>query len=168
MAQRPAHEQKAKIVAEIAAKLKDNQGTAIAEYKNLTVAQMTELRREALKQGIEVKVYKDSLVRRAAEEDGFNELIPFLTKQNVFIFSKEDGVAAPKLVANFAKKNPDLILKAGIFEGQVKDTAGITEIASLPSREDLYSMFANSLLYPLRQVMNAINAVAEKKEQEQN
>ncbi|UKS54431.1 50S ribosomal protein L10 [Mycoplasma feriruminatoris] len=158
---RPAHARKAEIVAEIVSKIKSAQGVAIAEYKHLTVAKMTELRVQALKQNIDIKVYKDSLVRRAAEELGLVDLIPFLTQQNVFIFSTEDSISAAKLVANFAKKNDALKLKAGIYEGKVVDTAGINEVASLPSKEELYSMFASSLLYPLRKVMAAINAVAE-------
>ena len=161
--ERPAHAKKALVIQEIAQKLTTNNGVAIAEYKNLTVAQMTTLRQEALKQGIEVKVYKDSLVRRAASENNLEPLNQFLTQQNVFIFSKEDGVAAPKLVAEFAKKNKALVLKAGIFEGKIQDTTAINNIASLPSKEELYSMFANSLLYPLRQVMSAIKAVANTK-----
>lgn len=158
---RPAHARKAEIVAEIVSKIKSAQGVAIAEYKHLTVAKMTELRVQALKQNIDIKVYKDSLVRRAVEELGLVDLIPFLTQQNVFIFSNEDLISAAKLVANFAKKNEALKLKAGIYEGKVVDTAGINEVASLPSKEELYSMFASSLLYPLRKVMAAINAVAE-------
>ncbi|ABC01175.1 50S ribosomal protein L10 [Mycoplasma capricolum subsp. capripneumoniae] len=158
---RPAHARKAEIVAEIVSKIKSAQGVAIAEYKHLTVAKMTELRVQALKQNIDIKVYKDSLVRRAVEELGLVDLIPFLTQQNVFIFSNEDSISAAKLVANFAKKNEALKLKAGIYEGKVVDTAGINEVASLPSKEELYSMFASSLLYPLRKVMAAINAVAE-------
>ncbi|UZK64391.1 50S ribosomal protein L10 [Mycoplasma mycoides subsp. capri] len=158
---RPAHARKAEIVAEIVSKIKSAQGVAIAEYKHLTVAKMTELRVQALKQNIDIKVYKDSLVRRAAEELGLVDLIPFLTQQNMFIFSNEDSISAAKLVANFAKKNDALKLKAGIYEGKVVDTAGINEVASLPSKEELYSMFASSLLYPLRKVMAAINAVAE-------
>ncbi|WP_434323840.1 50S ribosomal protein L10 [Mycoplasma capricolum] len=158
---RPAHAHKAEIVAEIVSKIKSAQGVAIAEYKHLTVAKMTELRVQALKQNIDIKVYKDSLVRRAVEELGLVDLIPFLTQQNVFIFSNEDSISAAKLVANFAKKNEALKLKAGIYEGKVVDTAGINEVASLPSKEELYSMFASSLLYPLRKVMAAINAVAE-------
>ncbi|AOQ21835.1 50S ribosomal protein L10 [Mycoplasma capricolum] len=158
---RPAHARKAEIVAEIVSKIKSAQGVAIAEYKHLTVAKMTELRVQALKQNIDIKVYKDSLVRRAVEELGLVDLIPFLTQQNVFIFSNEDSIFAAKLVANFAKKNEALKLKAGIYEGKVVDTAGINEVASLPSKEELYSMFASSLLYPLRKVMAAINAVAE-------
>ncbi|KAF5295825.1 hypothetical protein FQA39_LY12998 [Lamprigera yunnana] len=105
---------------------------------------------------------KDSLFTRAVEQNNMSEITEYLTQQNVFIFSYDDSVAAAKLVADFAKENEKLILKAGIYEGKVMDTKAITEIASLPSKPDLYSMFASSLIYPLRQVMAAINAVADK------
>lgn len=161
---RPAHAKKAEIVAEIVSKIQSAQGVAIAEYKHLTVEQMSSLRRQALKQGIEIKVYKDSLVRRAVEELNLAELNEYLTQQNVFVFSNEDAIGAAKLVAKFAKENEALKLKAGVYEGTAMDTAAITEIATLPSKEDLYSMFASSLLYPIRQVMAVINAVADTKQ----
>ncbi|ATZ19066.1 50S ribosomal protein L10 [Williamsoniiplasma somnilux] len=160
--QRPAHAIKAEIVLAIAGKLK-SPGVAVAEYKNLTVAQMTKFRQAALKQNIEVKVYKDSLVRRAAEASGLEGLSEFLTQQNVFIFS-EDSIAAAKLVAEFAKTNEDMKLKAGIIEGAIMDTAAINEIASLPSKDELYGMFASSLIYPLRQFMNVVKEIAKTKE----
>lgn len=160
--QRPAHARKAELVAEIAGKLK-SPGVAIAEYKNLTVAQMTKFRQAALKQNIEVKVYKDSLVTRAAKDAGFDELTEFLTQQNVFIFS-QDSIAAAKLVAEFAKTNPDMKLKSGIIEGAVLNTAQINEIAALPTKDELYSMFASSLIYPLRQFMNVVKEIANTRE----
>ncbi|ATZ16850.1 50S ribosomal protein L10 [Williamsoniiplasma luminosum] len=159
--ERPAHKQKAEIVAEIMNKLKSN-GVAIAEYKHLTVAQMTQLRRLCLTKNIEIKVYKDSLVRRAAKEAGFDALEAFLTQQNVFLFS-EDPIAPAKLIANFAKENEKLVLKAGIYEGAVMDTQAINEVASIPSKDELYSMFASSLIYPLRQFMLVTKEVAKTK-----
>ncbi|ATZ16685.1 large subunit ribosomal protein L10 [Entomoplasma freundtii] len=164
LASRPAHAKKADVVSEIVAKLKSN-GVAVAEYKHLTVAQMSQLRRQGLANGVEVKIYKDSLVRRAAKELGLEKLEEFLTQQNVFLFS-EDPIAPAKLVANFAKKNDKLILKAGIYETNVMDTTAINEIATLPSREELYSMFASSLLYPLRQFMLLTKEIANTKNPE--
>ncbi|AGR41746.1 50S ribosomal protein L10 [Spiroplasma diminutum] len=157
---RPAHAKKNEIVKEIAEKIKNCKGMAIAEYKNLTVAQMTELRNKAREQGIFIKVYKDSLVTRAVEELKITGLDAYLVQQNVYIFSDEEALYPAKLVAEFAKTNPDLVLKAGIYEGNVMDTAAITEIASLPSKDELYSMFASSLIYPLRQLMLTVKEIA--------
>ncbi|PPE06737.1 50S ribosomal protein L10 [Mesoplasma corruscae] len=160
---RPAHTKKSEIVAEIVSKIKNAQGVAIAEYKHLTVEQMSQLRREALKQNIEVKIYKDSLFRRAAKELELSELDIYLTQQNVFIFSNDEAIGAAKLVSNFSKKNENLVLKAGIYEGKALDTKGVIEIGALPSKDDLYSMFASSLIYPLRQFMGVVNAIADTK-----
>ncbi|AGR40740.1 50S ribosomal protein L10 [Spiroplasma taiwanense] len=158
---RPAHAKKSEIVKEISEKIKNSKGMVIAEYKKLTVAQMTSLRNKAREQGIFIKIYKDSLVRRAVEELKIQGLDAFLIQQNIYIFSEEEALLPAKLVADFAKKNPDLKLKAGIYEGNVMDTAAITEIALLPSKEDLYSMFASSLIYPLRQFMLTVKEIAK-------
>ncbi|AHI52383.1 50S ribosomal protein L10 [Spiroplasma culicicola] len=158
---RPAHNQKGEVVKDIVDRIKNCKGLAIAEYKNLSVTQMTELRDKAREQGIFIKVYKDSLVRRAVEELKIQGLDAYLTQQNVYIFSDEEALYPPKLVAEFAKANPDLKLKAGIYEGNVMDTAAINEIASLPSKDELYSMFASSLIYPLRQFMLTVKELAK-------
>ncbi|AOG60002.1 50S ribosomal protein L10 [Spiroplasma helicoides] len=160
---RPAHAKKGEIVKDIANRIKNCKGMVIAEYKNLTVAQMTDLRNKAREQGIYIKVYKDSLFRRAVEELKIQGLEPYSIGQNVYIFSDEEALFAPKLVSNFAKINPDLKLKAGIYEGNVMDTSAINEIASLPSKDELYSMFASSLIYPLRQFMLTVKELAKTK-----
>lgn len=160
---RPAHAKKEQVVNEIKAKIQNCKGMVVAEYKKLTVAQMSDLRNKAREQGIIVKVYKDSLVRRAVEELKIQGLDPFLVEQNVYIFSDEEALYPAKLVAGFAKKNENLKLKAGIYEGNVMDTAAINEIASLPSKDELYSMFASSMIYPLRQIMLTIKEVAKTK-----
>ncbi|AUB31105.1 50S ribosomal protein L10 [Spiroplasma floricola] len=160
---RPAHAKKNEIVKDIANRIKNCKGMVIAEYKNLTVAQMTELRNKAREQGIFIKVYKDSLVRRAVEELKISGLDAYLIQQNIYIFSDEEALYPAKLVSDFAKINKDLVLKAGIYEGNIMDTAAINEIASLPSKDELYSMFASSLIYPLRQFMLTVKEIAKTK-----
>ncbi|ARU90932.1 50S ribosomal protein L10 [Spiroplasma clarkii] len=135
----------------------------VAEYKKLTVAQMSDLRNKAREQGIIVKVYKDSLVRRAVSELKIQGLDAYLIEQNVYIFSEDEALLPPKLVADFAKINENLKLKAGIYEGNVMDTAAINEIASMPSKDELYSMFASSLICPLRQFMLTVKELAKTK-----
>ncbi|WP_338969950.1 50S ribosomal protein L10 [Spiroplasma endosymbiont of Labia minor] len=160
---RQAHIKKAEIVNNIAERIKNSKAMVIAEYKNLTVANITELRQEALKQNIFIKVYKDTLMLRAMEQANIKNTDAYLTQQNIYIFSDDDSMKPAKLVFNFAKKNKNLVLKAGIYEGNFMDTAAINEIASLPSKEDLYSMFASSLIYPLRQFMLLTKEIAKTK-----
>jgi large subunit ribosomal protein L10 len=157
---RKAHAGKSEIVNAIADKIKTSNGVVIAEYAGLTVADMTELRNMARERNIFIKVYKDSLVTRAIDSLKIEGLAPYLTKQNIYMFS-DDAIAPAKLVAEFAKKHDQLVLKAGIYEGKVMDTAAITEIATLPSKDELYSMFASSLIYPLRQFMNVVKEIAK-------
>ncbi|QHX35592.1 50S ribosomal protein L10 [Spiroplasma sp. TIUS-1] len=159
---RPAHAKKAQVIKEIADRIKNSAGFVVANYKTMTVAQMSALRIEAKKQNAIVKVYKGTLVERALKDLKIKGLDEFLVEQNVYIFS-EENIAAAKLVANFKKKYKKLELVAGIVDGEVKDTVGIKEVAALPSKEELYSMFASSLLYPLRKTMAAIEAVANTK-----
>ncbi|WP_338983589.1 50S ribosomal protein L10 [Spiroplasma endosymbiont of Othius punctulatus] len=159
---RPAHAKKAEVIKEIADRIKKSAGFVIANYKTMTVAQMSLLRNEAKKNNTLVKVYKGSLVERALRDLKIKGLDEFLVEQNVYIFS-EENITAAKLVANFKKKHKKLELVAGIVDGEVKDTAGIKEVAALPTREELYSMFASSLLYPLRKTMAAIDEVSKQK-----
>lgn len=160
---RPAHMKKDEIIGEIKQKIQNCKGMAVANYKKLTVLQMSTLRNKAREQGIFVKVYKDSLVRRAVKELNIQGLDAYLIEQNVYIFSNEEALDSIKLVANFAKANENLKLKAGIYEGNVLDTASINEIASMPSQDELYSMFASSLIYPLRQFMLTVKEIAKTK-----
>ncbi|AKX33705.1 50S ribosomal protein L10 [Spiroplasma litorale] len=160
---RPAHVRKTEVINEITNKIKSCKGMVIAEYKKISVAQISDLRKLCLEENVFVKVYKDSLFTRAINELKLSGLDPYLVQQNIFLFSDEDPIKPAKLVAKFSKKNQDLKLKAGIYEGNVMDTAAITEVAMLPSKEELYSMFASSLLYPLRQFMLTVKEIAKTK-----
>ncbi|WP_342268853.1 50S ribosomal protein L10 [Spiroplasma endosymbiont of Aspidapion aeneum] len=160
---RPSHAKKAEIVKDIRNRIEKSQGVVIAKYTNLSVQQIDSLRNYAREKNVYIKVYKDSLFERAINELKIEGLHDYLTDQNIFLFSEEDGITAPKLVADFAKKNPDLLLKAGIFEGRIMGTDEINEIANLPGRDELYSMFASALVYPLRQLMLVMKEVAKSK-----
>jgi large subunit ribosomal protein L10 len=88
--QRPAHLLKAEVVNQISERLTNSAGVVVAEYKKINVAQMDQLRRKAREENIEIKVFKDSLVRRAATASQLEELTEFLTQQNVYLFSKDN------------------------------------------------------------------------------
>ena len=107
------------MVNEVTESMKASQSTTIVEYRGLTVAQLTELRRELRKEGAELKVYKNNLVLRASRELGYADLEPSLEGPNAVVFSKESPTAAPKILAKFAKKNKALVIQSGIAEGKV-------------------------------------------------
>jgi large subunit ribosomal protein L10 len=101
-------EKKQALVGEIADKLKNSPSTVIVDYRGLSVAQVTELRKQLREAGVEFKVYKNTMTRRAAEQAGIEGLGEFLTGPNAIAFGAEDVVAPAKILNEFAKKNDAL------------------------------------------------------------
>ena len=101
---------KQEVVSEISSKFKDAQAVVIAEYRGLSVAEMTELRRNLRAEDVEFKVYKNTMAQRAVDEVGFGDLKEFLTGPNAIAFSK-DATAPARVLAKFAKKHEALVLK---------------------------------------------------------
>ncbi|WP_108305970.1 50S ribosomal protein L10 [Metalysinibacillus jejuensis] len=153
-------------VQEIAEKFKSAASVVVVDYRGLTVAQVTELRKQLREAGVEYKVYKNSLTRRAAEQEGFEGINEFLTGPNAIAFSNEDVVAPAKIINDFAKANEQLEIKAGIIEGNVSSAEDIKALAELPSREGLLSMLLSVLQAPVRNFALATKAVAEQKEEQ--
>ncbi|MGL4624022.1 MAG: 50S ribosomal protein L10 [Culicoidibacterales bacterium] len=157
-------EQKQQLVAEVAAKMQASQSTIVVDYRGLTVTEVTELRRELRAAGVEFKVYKNNLVRRAAVELGHDGLVDALTGPNAIAFSNDDVVAPAKILADFAKKHEALEIKSGIIEGNVADLAKIQELASLPNRDGMLSMLLSVLQAPVRNMALVAKAIAEQQE----
>jgi len=155
--------EKQQAVNEIAAKLKENTTTVIADYRGLNVAQVTELRKQLRAADVEFQVLKNSLVSRAAASVELSELDSVLTGPTAVAFGK-DAVAPAKILSEFAKKNEALKIKGGVVEGRVVDEAQIQALASLPSREGLLSMLLSVLQAPVRNFALAVKAVADKNE----
>ena len=153
---------KSETVKEISEKAKKSQTIIVCEYRGLTVAQIQEVRRALRKEGAEMNVYKNSLVERAVDELGYNELNDILKGPNAIVFS-EDVIAGAKVIAKFAKKHRDvLVIKGGIVEGKFVDAKGIVEVSKLPGKEGLISMFLSCLQAPIRSFACAVKAVADK------
>jgi len=159
-------ENKKKIVAEIAEKLKASKATILVDYRGLDVAAITELRKQLREAGVEFKVYKNTLVRRATQETDLTVLDEHLVGPTAIAFSTEDVVAPAKVLSNFAKENEALEIKTGIIEGNVVSLDEIKELAELPSREGLLAMLLSVLQAPVRNFALAVKAVAEQKEGE--
>lgn len=153
-------ESKKTVVSEIEEKFKNSGSTVVAEYRGLSVAEVTELRRALRAEGAEMKVYKNTLASIAAENAGFGELKDSLTGPNALAFG-EDETTAARVMAKFAKTHEALVLKAGIVEGKVVDTATVKELSALPNREGMLSMFLSVLNAPVTSFARAVNAVAE-------
>ena len=153
-------------VEEIAEKFKAAASVVVVDYRGLTVGQVTELRKQLREAGVEFKVYKNTLTRRAAEAAGLEGINEFLTGPNAIAFSNEDVVAPAKIVNEFAKKNEALEIKAGIIEGTIASVEDVKALAELPSREGLLSMLLSVLQAPVRNFALATKAVAEQKEEQ--
>ena len=153
---------KSETVKEISEKAKKSSTIIVCEYRGLTVAQIQEVRRALRKENAEMNVYKNSLVERAVDELGYKELNDILTGPNAIVFS-EDVIAGAKVIAKYAKRHRDvLIVKGGIVEGKFVDAKGMLEVAKLPGKEGLISMFLSCLQAPIRSFACAVKAVADK------
>ena len=151
------------VVAEISEKMQNSASTVIVEYRGLTVAEVTQLRRDLREEGVEFKVYKNKLAQRAAEDAGVTELTESLTGPNAIAFGN-DAVAPSRVLAKFAKKHEALVLKAGIVEGKIVDHDTLKQLAALPNRDGMLSMLLSCLQAPVRNFACAVKAVADKEE----
>lgn len=151
-------------VEEITTKLTDSMSTIIVDYRGLNVAEVTELRKQLREAGVDFKVYKNTMVRRAVEAKGFEGLEEVLTGPNAIAFSNDDAVLPAKILNDFAKDHEALEIKAGIIEGKVSSVSEVKALATLPSREGLLSMLCNVLQAPVRNFALAAKAVADQKE----
>ena len=153
---------KQEIVAKIEDSLKESASMTIVEYRGLTVAEISELKKSLKAAGSTFTVYKNTLVTRASQKLGYSELDQYLSGSNAFVFSKEIN-AGPKVLAKFAKKNELLVIKAGIAEGKVMDAQGMKTIASLPDKNGLLSMFLSCLNAPIQKFAATVKAVADSR-----
>ena len=149
------------IVEELNKKFEENSAVIIVEYRGLTVAKISELRKALKGAESTFGVYKNTLVQRANDAKGNKDLDQYLAGSNAFIFAK-DPCAAPKILTKFAKRNEELVIKAGLVEGKVVDAKGVKELANIPGREGLISMFLSCLQAPVRSFAATVKAVADK------
>ena len=150
------------MVIEVTEKLKASKSAIIVEYRGLTVKQVTDLRRELRKDGIEFTVYKNSFTQRAAADLGYDALSSSLTGPNAIAFG-DDAVAPSRILAKFAKKHKKLVLKGGIVEGTVCNAEKIAEVSAFPGRDGMYSQILGMLQSPVRSFAYALQQIADQK-----
>ncbi|SDJ70984.1 50S ribosomal protein L10 [Salimicrobium halophilum] len=159
-------EQKQQVVSEIADKFRNSKSAVLVDYRGLNVAESTELRNQLREAGVEFKIYKNTMVRRATAETELTGLDEVLVGPTALAFSNEDVVAPAKVLNNFAKDHEALEIKGGVVEGEVATLEQIKELAELPNYEGLVSMFLSVLQAPIRNFAYATQAVADQKEEE--
>ena len=157
-------ELKQPVVAEISELLSGAASAVAVDYRGLTVAQDTELRKALREAGITYKVYKNTLIRRAAEGTDFAALDPHLEGPTAIAVSRDDATAPARILAEFAKKADKLEIKAGIVEGTYYDANGMKAIAGIPSREILLGRLLGSFQSPITNFARVLNQIAEKQE----
>ncbi len=150
------------VVSEIVDRMKSSDSTVVCEYRGLSVAEVTELRRSLRAEDVEFKVYKNTMVERACDETGFADLKDALSGPNAFAFSK-DATAPARVLAKFAKKHKALVLKKGIVEGKVVDENMIKELSLLPNHDGMLSMLLSCLQSPVSSFARVVKAVADAK-----
>ncbi|WP_100012634.1 50S ribosomal protein L10 [Lentibacillus sediminis] len=160
-------EQKKQVVEEITDKFRQSQTTLIVDYRGLDVAEVTELRKELREAGIDFKVYKNTMTRRAVENVELTDLNELLTGPNAVAFSNDDVVAPARILNDFAKKHDALEIKGGVIEGRVASLDEIKELATLPDYEGMVSMLLSVLQAPIRNFAYAAKSVADQKEEQQ-
>ena len=149
-------------VAEIQELLSNSKCTILVDFCGLTVAQDTELRKQLREAGVTYKVYKNTMIRRAAEGTAFAALDPHLEGPTAIAVSKTDATAAARILAEFAKKADKLEIKGGVVEGNYYDAKGMQVIATIPSREVLLGRLLGSMQSPIANFARVLNQIAEK------
>ncbi|MGV3016039.1 50S ribosomal protein L10 [Rothia sp. 88186D007BW] len=161
-----ATQDKIAAVSEIKELLESSNGVILTEYRGLTVAQMKELRR-ALGAETEYAVVKNTLTAIAAKEVGIEAFDGQLHGPSAIAFIKGDFIDAAKGLRDFAKANPQLIVKSGYFEGEALDEAGINKFASLESREVLLAKVAGGAKGAIAKVARTVDALRIKLEEQE-
>lgn len=154
--------QKAAIVAEISEQIKDADSIVVVDYRGLTVAQDTQLRKSLREAGVVYKVYKNTFITSAIKGTDFEGIAPLLEGPTAIAIGKEDATAPARVIAKFAKDAKALEIKGGVVEGSVYDVKGIEKIATIPSRDELISKLLGSLQSPITNFARVMNQLAEK------
>jgi len=154
--------EKEAVISEVTGLAAKAQTLVIAEYRGITVADMTKLRTTARSNGVALSVLKNTLARRAVAGSGFEVVSDQMTGPLIYGFS-EDAVAAAKVVAEFAKTNAKLVIRAGAYGGKALDVEGVKQLASIPSKEVLLAQLLGLMQSPISRIARVMAALAEQK-----
>jgi large subunit ribosomal protein L10 len=154
-------QRKAAVIDEIKQRFGDADAAVLTEYRGLTVTDIANLRASLRPAATDYKVFKNTLARRAAEDAGLGELVDALIGPVAIAFVRKDGgdaVTAAKALRDFARTNPNLVLKGGILGPRVLTTSDIEALADVPPRDQLLAMLAGGFQAPLTKAAGLFQA----------
>jgi len=154
--------EKEAVISDVTGLAAKAQTLVIAEYRGITVADMTKLRNTARSSGVSLSVLKNTLARRAVAGSSFDVVSDQMTGPLIYGFSV-DAVAAAKVVAEFAKTNDKLVIRGGAYGGKALDVNGVKQLASIPSKEVLLAQLLGLMQSPISRTARVLSALAEKK-----
>ena len=154
--------EKEAVISDVTSLAAKAQTLVMAEYRGITVADMTKLRAEARSKGVTLSVLKNTLARRAVAGSSFEIVGDQMTGPLIYGFS-EDAVAAAKVVADFAKTNAKLVIRGGAFGGKALDVEGVKQLANIPSKEVLLAQLLGLMQSPISRTARVLAALAEKR-----
>ena len=157
-------ELKQPIIDEVKAMLDGAQSAVCVKYLGITVEADTRMRKELRENGVSYKVFKNTLIKRAAEGTDFEKLAPILEGPTALAVSKTDATAPARIVAKYAKDIQAVELKGGVVEGEFYDEKQIAEIANIPGRDALISRLLGSMQSPVTNFARVLKQIAEKDE----
>ena len=153
--------EKEQVVTTLQAKLVGAQATVVAEYRGLTVAQMTVFRAEAQKQSVHVQVVKNTLLKRALAGTPF-AVMDHLLKGPLVFAAAEDPVALAKLFTDHAKRFDKLVISGGVLSGKQIDAVAIAQLSKMPSREELLAKLLGTMQAPVSGFVRTLNEVPSR------
>jgi large subunit ribosomal protein L10 len=154
--------EKEAVVTDVAGLAAKAQTLVLAEYRGITVADMTRLRSTARSSGVSLSVLKNTLARRAVADSSFAVVSDQMTGPLIYGFS-EDAVAAAKVVAEFAKTNDKLVIRGGAYGGKALDADGVKQLASIPTKEVLLAQLLGLMQSPISRTARVLAALAEQR-----
>ena len=153
--------EKEAVISDVTGLAAKAQTLVLAEYRGITVADLTKLRSSARSNGVSLSVLKNTLARRAVAGSGFEVVSDLMTGPLIYGFS-EDAVAAARVVADFAKTNDKLVIRGGAYGGKALDVNGVKQLASIPSKEVLLAQLLGLMQSPISRIARVLAAIAEK------
>lgn len=151
------------VVAEIKEKFEKAQTVVLVDYRGLNVAEVTDLRNQLRKAGVEYAVLKNTMINLAVKDMGFDGIEAHLEGPTAVAFGYEDMIAPAKILSDFAKKNKKITIKCGVCDGAFLNEEGVQALANLPSKEVLIAKIMGSMMSSVSKFVYCVEAIRKQK-----